>query len=122
MSDKIHVGMKFGTFDSFVNNAAKRAVKSINPSCPAYKKSFYDNKGTLFAEAWRSDNVSVQDGKRIETATITAYDENFHYSAINAGSSVGYPDAFTRIDTATQYAIDVNCNGVVDDGEIFNKK
>lgn len=122
MGNEITVGMKFGTFDSFVTKTSKRAARAKIPSAPCYTKQFYNKKGKLFAEAWYYDDVIMKNGKRTEIAGITAYDENFQYTARNEGAKVYYPNKFTRIDTDTQYAIDKNSNGVVDKGEIFSKK
>ena len=117
----INPGMKIETYDSFVEKTAKRAAKAKNPACPDYTKQFYNGAGGLFAEAWRSESVKTENGKTIYSDRITAYDENYHYTAENKGPEVYYPDRFTRIESDTQYAVDKNRNGVVDEDEIFDK-
>ena len=123
MGNEIQVGMKFGTFNGFIEENKKQAGKMSTPiSFEHYQ--FFNKQGKCYAEAMRQDYVRMEDGVRKYDMRITAYNEKYQYTAINKGmnSSIYYPEAFTRIDTDTQYAIDKNNNGIVDKGEIFQKE
>ena len=131
MEPKITVGMEFGTysktiaklrerFEEFKDESPKRENLVISKeSYKYYRPIDYPNE----VSATASKKVSIyliNDSTYEKRYSINANFDGFSYS--NRGNTKNDDDRFTFINTNTQMAYDKNGNGIVDDGEIYDKQ
>ena len=139
MEPKITVGMEFGTYSKTLENLRERFVQVANKnnnndkliiskeSYKFYKSLGVDKNGQIFldnevsASASKKVSIYLKDDNTYEKHyVLDAHFDGFTYS--NRGNTKNDDDKFTFINTDTQTAFDRNGNGIVDEGEIYDKK
>lgn len=121
MGNEIQIGMKFGSYSNKIKDLSSQYVKHnrdvandkfMESACVftepegrvranAYREKIFQNE---YGQAMYSDAVIFADGLRYGTSAKT--EEGL--------------DKFDYIAGKKQYAIDLNANGIVDNGEIFD--
>ena len=130
MEPKITVGMEFGTYSKTLAKLRERfeEIKENYPkldkltlskeSYKYYKPIDYPNE--VSESASKKVSIYLKDDNTYEKRyVINANFDGFSYS--NRGNTKNDDDKFTFINTDTQMALDRNGNGIVDEGEIYDK-
>ena len=136
---KITVGMKFGNYNDMKAKLGEQYIEVpvkttkqnkliLSEESYAYKKEWFrENSGQVSLSDAEYGNASKsvflqenENGSYDKRYKYTLSTDGFTYSRASAKEESD--DKFTKIMTETQFALDKNNNGIVDEGEIFDRK
>ena len=121
---ELKVGMSFGTYTDKFNELSKR--KDLFSEETGYILSigkeqyeFYDKETKeVKAQMYRTYNAP---SKVAYTQSIFCKEGDIIYEGSRETTKGGCMENFTKISTPTQWAADLNMNGIIDEGEICDK-
>ncbi len=130
MGNGIRIGTRFGSFNASVQNFSSKYDTDYVESSASINNG--KEMAYIFSDKkTKKENITAYQGygtdgngrwKVFSIIQMGAYTFSRESHILNQDEIFKPANKFNRIDTPTHYAIDVNRNGRVDDGEVFSKE
>ena len=120
MGNEISIGMEFGKYNTMTSNMRKQydTKENIGNKNLESEYIFYEPETKRIAGNAYREKINHTENGISEFADAVVFTDCFQYGT-SAKSEEGL-DKFDYIQAKTQYAIDLNSNGKVDENEIFS--